>query len=74
MVFFLVATMLMIARLFKKNGWDGQSIFITILSSLLFYPIFISLLKGQDTAFLLLGATVWSMVSLRRKTLSRALA
>jgi len=74
MVFFLVATMLMIARLFKKNGWDGESIFIIILSSLLFYPIFISLLKGQDTAFLLLGATVWSMVSLRRKTLSRALA
>jgi hypothetical protein len=67
MVFFLVATVLMIARLFKKNGWDGQSIFITILSSLLFYPIFISLLMGQDTAFLLLGATVWVYGILTKK-------
>ncbi len=67
MVFFLVATVLMIARLFKKNGWDGQSIFIIILSSLLFYPIFVSLLKGQDTAFLLLGATLWVYGILTKK-------
>jgi len=67
MVFFLVATVLMIARLFKKNGWDGQSIFITILSSLLFYPIFVSLLNGQDTAFLLLGATLWVYGLLTKK-------
>jgi len=67
MVFFLVATALMIARLFKENGWDGESIFIIILSSLLFYPIFVSLLRGQDTAFLLLGATLWVYGILTKK-------
>jgi hypothetical protein len=67
MVFFLVATALMIARLFKKSGWDGESIFIIILSSLLFYPIFVSLLRGQDTAFLLLGATLWVYGILTKK-------
>jgi hypothetical protein len=30
-----------------------------IASSLLFFPVFVSILNGQDSAFLLLGATIW---------------
>lgn len=33
--------------------------FVFIAVVLLFYPVFLSLLKGQDTAFLLLGSALW---------------
>jgi hypothetical protein len=36
-------------------------------SVVLFYPAFISLLKGQDTAFVLLGALVWMWALLARR-------
>jgi hypothetical protein len=32
---------------------------VAAIGAVLFYPVFISLLKGQDTAFVLLGALIW---------------
>ena len=59
MLCFIIAIMLLINQLLKAEQWDKGSRSIFILCCLLFYPIFIGLLKGQDTAFLLLGAILW---------------
>jgi hypothetical protein len=55
----IVATLLVLNRLLRAVQWEEGSRSIFILCCLLFYPIFVGLLKGQDTAFLLLGALVW---------------
>ena len=59
MLCFVVATMMIINQLLRTMQWDSGSRVLAILCSVLFYPIFVGLLKGQDTAFLLLGAMLW---------------
>jgi hypothetical protein len=59
MVCFLIATMLVINQLLRAVQWDKGSRSLFILCCVLFYPIFVGLLKGQDTAFLLLGVIIW---------------
>lgn len=39
---------------------------LTAAASVLFFPVFISLLKGQDTLFMLLGALIWMGAVLRQ--------
>ncbi|MFH1636220.1 MAG: glycosyltransferase family 87 protein, partial [Chloroflexota bacterium] len=46
-------------RLLRAKGWDHKARTSAVLTTILFYPIFISILKGQDTAFLLIGALLW---------------
>lgn len=46
-------------RLLRAKGWDHKATTSAVLTTILFYPIFISILKGQDTAFLLIGALLW---------------
>jgi hypothetical protein len=55
------------ARLLAANGIDRRSSMLAAISAVLFYPVFISLLKGQDTAFVLLGALVWMWALLARR-------
>jgi hypothetical protein len=43
----------------KQNGWQGGQVFVTLTGVLLFEPLFISILKGQDSALLLLGGLLW---------------
>lgn len=59
MLVFLGITMGIIDHLLRGLNWQKGSRALFIYSSLLFYPVFVSLLKGQDTAFLLLGAAIW---------------
>lgn len=37
----------------KQNGWSRTQVFVTLAGVLLFEPLFISVLKGQDSALLL---------------------
>jgi hypothetical protein len=67
MLGFLIATMLVINQLLRAEQWDRDSRTIFILCCWLFYPIFVGLLKGQDTAFLLLGAIVWFYGLVKKK-------
>ena len=59
LVCLLVATTAVINQLLRAMKWDAGSRWIFIISAFLFYPVFASLLKGQDTAFLLFGAVLW---------------
>ncbi len=59
MLCFVAATMMIINQLLRAMQWDSGSRGLIILCSVLFYPIFVGLLKGQDTALLLFGAMLW---------------
>src|SRR5688572_9849387 len=48
-----------LGRILTEHGMDGKSIFLASIGSCLFLPLFFSLMNGQDTAFLFLGAAIW---------------
>jgi hypothetical protein len=43
----------------EHNGWPRGQVYVTLAGVLLFEPLFMSLLKGQDSALLLLGGLLW---------------
>jgi hypothetical protein len=43
----------------KSIQWPNSIIWISLIGFVLFQPLFISILKGQDTALLLLGLVIW---------------
>ncbi len=61
----LVQTLLTVAglpflfRMLRARNWPRPQAWILLIGVLLFQPLFISILKGQDTAFCLLGEILW---------------
>ena len=55
----LVLCCIVAARFLRANDVEQRSAVVLAIGAALFYPVFISVLKGQDTAFVLLGALVW---------------
>lgn len=45
--------------LLRQNGWPRIQSWVVLTGILLFEPLFISILKGQDSALLLLGGLLW---------------
>ena len=43
----------------KQNSWPRPQVFVMLAGVLLFEPLFMSVLKGQDSALLLLGGLLW---------------
>ena len=43
----------------KQNSWPRSQVFVMLAGVLLFEPLFMSVLKGQDSALLLLGGLLW---------------
>jgi len=64
-IYCLILILLSIVSLFylKKSlnlkNWPIFSIWLTLIAAFLFEPLFISILKGQDTVLLLLGLMIW---------------
>lgn len=50
---------ILIAIILRREQWPSPWAFLVALSSVLFYPILISLVQGQDTVFVLLGSLIW---------------
>ncbi len=48
-----------LARALKQSGWLPVHVGATVMGILLFEPFFMSVLKGQDSALLLLGGLLW---------------
>ncbi len=48
-----------LSQTLKQAGVDQSSTLLTAVGAALFLPVFFSLMNGQDTALLLLGATLW---------------
>lgn len=45
-------------RLIHRMGWSGLAAVFFAVQTFLFYPVFVSINKGQDTVFALVGMTV----------------
>lgn len=56
----------MIRRYLLRSGWDVTSAWLGAFGSMTFFPIFISLLGGQDTVYTLIGLLVWMFALLKR--------
>ncbi|MFC2064130.1 glycosyltransferase 87 family protein [Chloroflexota bacterium] len=56
--FFLLGVQLLLSIL-SQSGLNKTQKTITMIGTLLFFPVFTSLLNGQDTIFLLLGAALF---------------
>ena len=67
MLGFLLATMAVINQLLRAEQWNRSSRIIFLVCSGLFYPIFVGLLKGQDSAFLIFGAILWFYGTVTKK-------
>jgi hypothetical protein len=57
-VLFVIGTTLL-TGLLHRAGWEKDEVWITAAGVLTFFPLFVSLLNGQDTAFTLLGLCLW---------------
>lgn len=59
LVVLYVASVMVLSRTLNQTGIDRRSTRLAGIGALLFLPAFFSLMNGQDTAFLFLGAAVW---------------
>lgn len=58
LLFLIAGAVFLLLKLFKKHGFSAKNRLFFIISISLFYPLFISLLKGQDSALLFLGMAI----------------
>lgn len=54
-----LAGILFLMRVLKDTGFDSRSTLRAGIGSFFFLPVFFSLMNGQDSAFLFLGASIW---------------
>lgn len=73
MILIYIAGVMILTRILKKAGLDKDSIALAAYGGILFYPFFFSLMNGQDTALLFLGAAIWVFALLSGKELMAGL-
>lgn len=54
-----ITGLLFLSRSLKDKEFSSREIWLTGIGGLLFLPLFVSLINGQDTAFLFLGVAIW---------------
>jgi alpha-1,2-mannosyltransferase len=54
-----VLSMIVLSKVIQASGTDWQMVWGIGIAAFLFLPIFLSLMNGQDTAILVLGAALW---------------
>jgi len=59
MIVLFITGIVTLGRILAESGIDRKSTLLASISSFLFLPLFFSLMNGQDTAFLFLGAAIW---------------
>lgn len=60
LVIFFLASLGIIIQILRLLEWDHKEIWIIGISVFLFYPAMVSLVRGQDSSFLLLGLCLWT--------------
>jgi hypothetical protein len=58
LVLFILAALLL-ARLLQRRDWHRRQTLVPAAGMLLFFPAFVSLMNGQDSAFTTLGLCLW---------------
>jgi len=64
---FVVCSAILMERILSAMQWALSLRLLLLISALSFYPVFTGLLKGQDSAFLILGGMVWLYGMVRGK-------
>jgi hypothetical protein len=59
LIVFLVATMIVFNQLLREEKMEAGPRWLLIITSVLFYPLFVSFFRGQDTVIVLLGVMLW---------------
>jgi hypothetical protein len=54
-----IASIAILSKGLNQAGMDQNSTLLTAIGGFLFLPLFFSLMNGQDTAFIFLGAAIW---------------
>ena len=54
-------------RLCRDRGWERGQAFLVAASSAVFFPISLSIVRGQDSAFVLLGVMVWAWAMVQKR-------
>ena len=67
------ACVVLIHRYLLHSGWDVRSARLGALGCAVFFPIFISLLGGQDTVYTLIGLLVWMFALLKGEEMAAGL-
>jgi hypothetical protein len=65
-IFFIGSAFLM-ERILYSLQWPFRSRLLLLIAAISFYPVYASLLKGQDTTFLILGGMIWLVGMVRGK-------
>lgn len=60
-------SVLFIVRTLISSGFSNKNAVVMGAVGALYYPVFMSILKGQDTALLLLGVSIWMYALVLRK-------
>lgn len=60
LIVFHLASLSLLYYLMRRFQWKTEELRILGISGLLFGPVFIACLKGQDSTFLLLGVSLWT--------------
>jgi hypothetical protein len=64
---FFVGSAILMARILHSLQWTSGSRLLLLIAAISFYPVYASLLKGQDSTFLILGGMLWLVGMLRGK-------
>lgn len=71
LLIYLLTTLFLVNSLFADN--DLQTRLLLSGGCLTFFPVFISIWQGQDTAFLFLGLALWCVGMLKKQDLTAAI-
>jgi hypothetical protein len=67
LVIFFLASLGILIQILRLMEWDQNEIWIIGVSMFLFYPAMVSLIRGQDSSFLLLGLCLWTYGLITKK-------
>jgi len=59
LIIFLMATMVVLNKLLQVEKLKAGPRWLFILTSVLFYPLFVNFFRGQDSVVVLLGVMIW---------------
>ncbi|MDO9130166.1 MAG: glycosyltransferase family 87 protein [Anaerolineales bacterium] len=60
LIVFHLTSLSLLLYLMRRFQWQMEEIWVLGISGLLFAPLFVAYLKGQDSTFLLLGVSLWT--------------
>jgi hypothetical protein len=65
----MIVCAVLLWRFLRRRGWTTMNAVLCTLASITFFPFFLGLLGGQDTAFIMLGLLLWMIGLIEKREL-----